>query len=393
MDQIEINQNGYRYFHRYKPDAPLYISVLIPNLSYQEPALQHGISHLYEHFLCRENALFSELPLLKREIARRGVYVNAHTSLDCIKVHMGVPDKEDFEWGVDLLLAMLHQQLFKEEALDNEVKAIQNEINILQNNPGRYIYSKLYQSVLLLDPENIPNYGSKKDLVNITIDQVKKLHQTLAHQPKTIISSGDLSNEDFRAMIKSPPQSIAVKNIIGAQKVQSASVKLDSVNSGITLGMAYPIEVDSIEQVGALDILAEYLGHHAFGELIEQLRYKLGYIYGINVGFSLYRGTSMFTISTNTSGDNMSKVERAIKKNLSSIMKGDIDTARVEIIKSLIMKNAIANTERTAGWVIANERLLKYYPEWGVDYSGYLDTIKATEPVGVIDVATRLFMN
>lgn len=394
MDLTRIDQNGHSYFHRYKAGAPLYISVLIPNLSYSEPACQHGISHLYEHFLCRENALFPELALLKRETARRGIYINAHTSLDCIKVHMGIPDKVDFGWGIDLLFSMLQEPLLREEALDNEVKAIQNEINLLQNNPSRYIYSKLHQSALLLDRDNIPNFGSKTDLANITVGQVQKLHRALAHKPKVVISSGDLSDTDLRAIIKDHPQPSAVKSVktvIGVQKTKSATIKLESANSDITLGMVYPIELDSIEQVGALDILAEYLGHHAFGELVEELRYKLGYVYGIDAGFSLYRGTSMFAISTNASGRNLPRVERAIRKSLSDIMNGNIDLARVATIKSLIVKNSIANTERTAGWVIANERLLKYYSAWGVDYASYLDIIKATEATTVIDVATRLF--
>lgn len=383
--------NNAIFFHEYRADSPLYISVIIPNCSLSEPVTERGLSHVYEHFLCRENSLLPDFELLKVAIAKRGIYVNAHTSLDCIKVHMGVPDKVDITWGVKLLFAMLYEPLFELKALKDETNAIQNEMNSLKTNPSRYIYNKLYQKAFNLNEEYIPNFGSESALSKITIKQVKNLHTKLLQRPKLFISSGGIRFTDFKALVNDIPMSPVNNFVFDIPEAKPAVICLNNPNKDITFGMAIPVTIHNIKQACAYDVLAEYLGHHTFGELISQLRHKYSYIYGIEVGFSLYRQTSFFTITMDVSGKKLSATKKVIKKCLTDIIAGGLSSERLEITKSLILKNSIANIERTSGLVIANERLLKFYPDWKHDYADYLEVIQKVELSDILLAAQSIY--
>ena len=108
MKFIQAKNNQISSYYHERPNSPTYLSVIIPAGTVHESTKKFGISHLIEHMICRETDKYDSLQGLKAEIAKRGLYVNAHTSLDHTRLHIGIPMSEDFGFAIGLLTEMLY---------------------------------------------------------------------------------------------------------------------------------------------------------------------------------------------------------------------------------------------------------------------------------------------
>lgn len=381
-------------YYNFRANHPVYLSIIIPYGTVNEPTSIAGISHLVEHLLCKENSKFTDLGELKNELAIRGMYINAHTSLDHIRLHMGIPALSDFDFGVSLLEAMLSGSSYAEKRIELEKKAISSEISLLKNTPSKFIYNELLRGIFGWKNGLIPNYGSERTLAKIRLNHVETYFKAIRSCPVTVIGAGGIDkyvfNKAFINLLGDKTQLETLDKTI-SKKVQRVVVKTELEAGGhSTIGLAIKTSPASLKELAALDILVEYLGNYVFGKITQKLRDESGDVYYFDAGHAVYGKMGIVNFCTSAEIQKTSKIYGLIEAQIELLSNGKIDLKHFEIVKQMILKRSIVTLEQSSGEVIANERLKEYINSGKGDYIKYLEKVERTTAHNVVSAATLL---
>lgn len=394
MKFIQAKNNQISSYYHERPNSPIYLSVIIPAGTVHESTEKFGISHLIEHMICRETAKYDSLQKLKAEIAKRGLYVNAHTSLDHTRLHIGIPMSEDFGFAIGLLIEMLYSPRYSSETIEIEKNAIRSEMAVLSSNPGRYIYSELYRKLFGLEVSDIPNYGNIKNLESFTDKDVDEQFARIKSLPVIVLASGGVSLRDFQQGMASIP-SINVDSTSNDKVLEAvssfASAEIEH-GERLSVGYIYTSAIAGLDSLCAIDLLTEYLGNYMFGVLTQKLRDESGDSYYVDAGHSVYGESGYISISTDIKKSDKAQINKVIFSEISRLADGEIDVDRLEIVREMLIKRSPVKLEQTSSEVIVNERLKSFIVNGGNDYSDYLDQLKGLDIDQIRIFAHQVFM-
>jgi len=393
MKFIQAKNNQISSYYHERPNSPTYLSVIFPAGTVHESTEKFGISHLIEHLICRETTKYDSLQSLKAEIAKRGLYVNAHTSLDHTRLHIGIPMSEDFGFAIGLLKEMLYSPRYSSETIEIEKNAIRSEMAVLSSNPGRYIYSELYRKLFGLEVSDIPNYGNLKNLDSFTDKDVDQQFAHIKSLPITVLASGGVSLRDFQRGIASMP-SFNVDSTSNDKVLEAvssfASAEIEH-GDRLSVGYIYASSVVGLDSLCAIDLLTEYLGNYMFGVLTQKLRDESGDSYYVDAGHSVYGKNGYVSISTDIKKSDKAQLNKVIFSEISRLADGEIDVDRLEIVREMLIKRSPVKLEQTSSEVIVNERLKSFIVNSGNDYSNYLDQLKGLDIDQIRKFAHQVF--
>ncbi len=153
-----------------------------------------GVAHFLEHklFETKEgNAL--------QMFSVNGASPNAFTGADLTGYYFECTDK--FEENLRLLLSFVSEPYFTPESVEKEQGIIEQEIQMIEDNPDWCLYQNLLRALYQQHPIRIPLAGSKASIAEITVDALYQCHQAFYHPGNMILCVvGDVDPEQVAAI-------------------------------------------------------------------------------------------------------------------------------------------------------------------------------------------------
>jgi zinc protease len=250
--------------------------------AYETPQ-EAGISHLLEHMVFQGTEKRAS-GKTAGEVEALGGYINASTSFDYTVYTADLP-AEHWRTGLDVLKDMAFHARIGEEELASEKKVVIAELKRNEDNPLRFLFTRLQAGTLAGTPyarpiigyEEVINRISRQDILNY----VAELYQP---QSMLLAVAGNIDSEALRAEIEKIYGSIPARKgyvfpeSIAPDSLPSAgpAVKIHRGRwNKVYLGLAFP----SIGQRDArsvhLDVLTSLLGGGKTSYLYRKYKYEL----------------------------------------------------------------------------------------------------------------------
>ena len=150
MFKKTILKNGLRIItFPMKNTKVITLLVLVATGSKYEKKEISGISHLLEHMVFKGTKKRPQTIDIARELDRVGGLYNAFTGKELMGFWVKV-DASHFDLAADVLSDMIFDSLFKGKEIEKEKKVIFEEINMMKDNPSKYVLD-LWEKLLYGD--------------------------------------------------------------------------------------------------------------------------------------------------------------------------------------------------------------------------------------------------
>ena len=370
--------NGLRVWVKPRPGtATVVLMVQVPVGSRNETEANNGISHFLEHMLFTGTARWSEEEVVE-VIRRRGGESNARTAREDTVFWLHLKS-EDLDLGLDWLSEVIFRPLLQEEKFDKERQVIiqekGGEIGALEQvgdwiedrglgwNVFRAVRHRLYPKSSLL----LPIIGVDRSLRRITYPQLLDFYrQHYLPNNMTLIAVGDVDAEhlleragDSLGSFESgplPPRPLSPPPATGGFDMRLRGPNLNDQGQ-ILLGA--PLPGLNHPDRWALGVLAEILDTR----LTQDIRFKRGLVYGIDVYPALNTDVGDFVVYTTADSGKFGEIIAAVEAELDLAIRGELAPSTVAEAKSAMRGRLLLGLETNAdlGWWLAEMSL--FLPE------------------------------
>lgn len=367
--------NGLRFWCHARPDTQSVMALLLLRVGSRfETAANNGVSHFLEHVLFTGTERWSEEEV-EAIITRRGGYHNGYTGPErtVFYVHMAA---QDLDLALDWLSQVAFHPTMSPEKIEKE-RAV-----IFQERFGRYgwLINFLHRVGLGYDleqgirraifPDSSLHLRTKGEDASLErLDRAALLaHYQRYYAPDNacLIVVGGVRPEKVleaahkyfgvlstRSGYESPaapalpahgPHRITVR---GPMMTDRVSV----VTGARTVGRIHPDR-------WPLEVLAEFMQQ----ELIEEVRFRRGLVYGLSAGNSFLDDAGYFRIRYASSPDHTEPILELINERLSQVAHLKVEPARVEEARCTLQGQWLLSMEY-------NENRAAWLAEWGFSLS------------------------
>lgn len=376
--------NGLRVWCQPRADSASVTALLVVGVgARQEDATNNGISHYVEHMLFTGTERWNEEEV-KSIISRRGGNWNGWTSLEQTTYFAEVAS-QDIALALDWLNQVVFRATFPENKIDKEREVVFQEkwgrygwmINTLdsfgfgyelERDVRRAIFpgsslglrvigedaslERLDRATLLdfYQQHYLPNNAVLIVVGNVTPEATLEL----ARQQFGDLEPGNATPAvDPLPLPATGPQDVVVR---GPMLTNQTQVMVGTR----TVARNHPDR-------WALELLAELLER----DLMEEIRYQRGLVYGLGAANVFFADTGYFAITTTSDGADAATILRTIEQHLERVQRGDIDADRFAEAQAalqgrwaLTMEANYTRARWLAGWssVLSDDEALPNYP-------------------------------
>ncbi len=282
-----------------------------------------GSSHLFEHLLFKGTTRRPTPREISEAIEGVGGILNAYTDREATGYwcKIALPHYKD---GLDVLLDMIRDPLFREEDIEKEKKVVFEEIRASHDSPEATVDMMMDDLLFPSQPLGRDIAGSVDSVQAVSTESLKEYLRTQYVANNTVISvAGALSHEQVVADVSElvdgfhdgepAPMFPFVDNLSGP------SVRLqhrDTEQAHLSLGL-HGISAKDDDRY-ALRLLSTIFGGSMSSRLFEEVREKRGLAYSIHAGPAHYKDAGSFQVS---SGVDPERATEAIKVIMGEVVK------------------------------------------------------------------------
>lgn len=273
----------------------------------------YGLSHLMEHLVCKS------FEHLQDTYQQKNIKWNAYTSNTEIVFFMRGLDRHINAHKTEFLDLILSYEPTQEQ-LDNEKKIVLEEYKRSFNSQGEAHYLNLQRK--LFGYYNA--IGLRSDIENFTLEDCKEYLNKYYKKPTKIINISMHNDFEHPVKFRKKPANKLFKfnanenlHIIKSDdetSVPEGMIPLEIINeykNKVSIFNFSPIVKDKF---GEVQFLCEMLGGGLNSPLYQEIREKLGLVYGISCyNDALNEKSAMIVIATDTSNKNIEIVQNQIK--------------------------------------------------------------------------------
>ncbi|MGB9856699.1 MAG: M16 family metallopeptidase [Dictyoglomaceae bacterium] len=305
---------------------------------------EHGIAHLLEHLLFKNN--YRKNKNIYLEIDRLGGELDAFTTREVTYFILKIL-RSRLSQGLNLLSDIILKPDFTEKDLELEKKVVKEEIKMYRDSPEEIALDLFLKSSWDGHPLAREILGTEKSIESFTLEKVMKFYER-KYQLKnmTIAISGDLPFKKVCELIE--------KNF--SSNLNSLSEEKEDPSPIFRPGRL--ILKENFEQIQfvwgtegykpqdkrkfSLYLLSLILGGGISSRLFQELREKRGLVYNVETQGINFRDTSLFAIYTATTPKFFKKtlfflVEQIKKLKKEGITKEELDIAKKQSIYNFLM--------------------------------------------------------
>ena len=328
-----ITPEGIRYAVRRAGAAVGYCALTIGCGTRDEGSFPSGIAHFTEHAIFKGTAhrsarsINSCLELLGGEL-------NAFTTKEETVIHATVL-KEDLSRALKLLVELATEPSFPEDEIEIEKGVVVEEIQSYKDSPADDVYDCFEELFFKGHPLSGPILGTEESVQGITVQQLKDYTAGGFTPDRMVLSMvADLPEDRMVAMLHRA--SARLQPVVGSVSFTTTvpsdislatgwserggfdeMVKKDNHEANAVFGGYAPSLADGRPRLVAgllSNILAGPASNSVLGSV---LRERNGWVYGVEASYTPYKETGIMAISLGCDPSNLSKVTRAVRRELS----------------------------------------------------------------------------
>jgi predicted Zn-dependent peptidase len=386
--------NGLRIWCQPRPDSESVAALLVVRAgSRYETLVDNGVSHFVEHMVFTGTERWTESEI-KSLITRRGGRWNGSTGWERTTYYAKVA-VQDFDFAVDWLAQIVFHPTFPADKMDKERQVIFQErwgrygwlINKLDDLgfgydldrevrravfPGSTLALRIVgedDSLERLDRAALLDYYHKHygpdNAVLIVVGGVapEQVFERAQFHLGELEKKGRPSSPHTPALPTGGPYNVVVRGPMPTEQVRLAV-------GARTVGRAHADR-------WALDVLSEVTRE----ELLEEIRYRQGLVYGLNAYNVTLDDVGYYGIHTMSERGNRRAIYKTLEAHLEQVQRGEVDVARVvEAQAALKGRWALAMEDNVAraGWLARWSSVLRD-DEPLPDYAAAIDAVTAAD--------------
>jgi len=364
-----------------------------------EVAANNGVSHFVEHMLFTGTRRWSENEI-KNVITKRGGRYNGWTGEEATTYYAEVSAR-DLDIAMDWATEIVFHSTFPKEKIDKERKVIFQErwgkygwiINTLDALGFGYELEREIKCLIFPNSTlTLSIIGEDKSLEDINRDVlIKHYQQFYIPNNAVLIVVGNLnpkkvlekSNIYFGDLHKSKPIELPKTPILPDNGPHKAIVRGPLLTDQCRLMMGARTIGRKHPDQWALKVLSEMLNN----SLTEEIRYKRGLVYGLNVCSYCFSDTGYFEIYTRSESKDRILIQNIIEKQLEKIIKGNIEKEKLAEAKTALKGRFILSIEDNftrASW-LQKWALVLTDDEVVPDYESMIDRVTSKDLSRVVN--------
>ncbi|KEI04198.1 M16 family metallopeptidase [Clostridium botulinum] len=310
---------------------------------------QLGIAHAVEHMVFKGTKTRNEDEINKLSDAIFG-FNNAMTNYPYV-IYYGTALSSDFYKGFQLYSDIIVNPSFPKTGFKEEIDVILEEFKEWKDDAYQECEDELFYNAFKKRRIKDLIIGDKKDIKNITLDDIKSFYNQHYAPENCVISV--VSSLEFHEVLKIVDDNFgAWKNSykvkgeeIYDKNVAGVFYKIRKDLNGAKIQYCFPIHNLNHEEVVALKIFNFKFGEGTSSILFDEIRTKNGMAYDISSSIKNEKGIKLFVITLGTSEDKVEKAMDLINKRICSIksIKGMFNENNIkDIMKSINLKKELA---------------------------------------------------
>jgi zinc protease len=345
-----------------------------------ESAHEKGITHFIEHLIFKGSKYTDAMKVLTDRLNSNGMSINAYTNNYNTVFHITTPIKF-IEKGIDNLIQMVFNPLFREIDIDTERKVVINELLQRMNTPAKYA------SIL----ENQKIFSEKNPLHHPVIGYIETLNKMMASDVQNYYDKYyNPTNMLFLTIVNTKNQE-RIRNIwkksfakYGEKSMSTCSTKglYDKLKDNLCLVNApktyimnklFPNNTSSYVKITfllptlpnkefcAFEIFCYYLAGSMSSVLFNELREKSQLIYSISSQITNYSNNFLLSIDFNCkkATPTINLCVKKIMNVLRLFYKNGITSHEFDKFKTKVITDYMYNEDKTE--IEIDKYIRKYY--------------------------------
>lgn len=232
--------------------------------------------------------------------------IQAHRDMFLIKLRV-LADAQKIETVTELVLDLINHANFQNKSIDLMLNNTAVGQQQLQENPSRLMSVRFYRALYAKHPYAEPITGTQGSIKRILPEHLKQFRDRfLVRHNLNIAITGQLSEENalklsqkISSQLKAGEKAKNLPDIQVQPQLDIIHLPYQSTQAHVMLGHIGTVRHDQ-DRI-ALEIANRMLGNSSFNSiLMQELRVKRGYTYGVNSSFSFPQSQGIFSISYST---------------------------------------------------------------------------------------------
>lgn len=391
----EVLDNGLVMIASEIPGAEIEsISIFVKAGSAQEAEYSgSGISHFVEHMIFKGTKI-RRAGKIEEQVKSLGGTVNGGTTYDYTNFEMSVPFERFYE-GIEILSDAIMNPLFDANEFKKEKDVILREINMDEDDPGRYFSELIWSSVYTTHPYRYPIIGYESIFKKLTRDDLLKYHKA-KYCPNNIVIAvaGPIKPKEAFAILKSQFKNFKMNfqnvTVLPEEPLQVTKREVSQSRevSLARLAVCYRGVPVNNKDLFALDVLSLILGQGDSSRLHKKLVVEkdLAYSAGSFNDTSKYQG--FFGIACLLEEKNIQPAKKIIFDTIEDLKYKPINDSELAKAKRVVLTDYIFSLESVSGQ--SSELALNEVLCNDVNFSKrYIEGIDSVTAKGIQDVARR----
>jgi zinc protease len=275
-----------------------------------------GLAHYIEHMI------FKGTPTrppgsIDRLIEGFGGTSNAFTSYDATHYDFVVP-AEHLRATVELLADLAVNASFPPDEIESEKKVVFEEMNLVEDDPDRFLLRRLYEVAYAPHPYGRPILGTREFIERLQRDQLLAFYRKhFVPANMVVVVVGAVNSAEVRSAVvetfgrippgpslRRDPPPLAIGRGRRADVVRSEKQAY--------LGLAWKTAPTGNADIYAVDLLTYILGDSPSSRLNQEVRERLRLVSSIEAGYGAWEKAGLVTVNARLDPDNAGKAEAAI---------------------------------------------------------------------------------
>lgn len=369
------------------------VLVMVKTGSKNESKDTNGISHFLEHLMFKGTKEYESPHKLSIALDNLGGEFNAYTSEEFTGYWIKI-EHSKLESALALLSEMLINSTFPEEEINRERGVIIEEMNMIQDDPMRHIYSLFTQCLYGDTPAGRKVIGPKENIETITRETILNYYKT-QYNPNnlTIAITGNISNantlaEKYFNFTNNSQKTEAKKVTVKQTKPNIEIINKKTDQAHLSLGF-HAYNIDHPKEM-TLKLLAAILGGSMSSRLFMELREKKGLAYYTRTFPDFYSDCGYMTTNAAVPATKLEEAIKIILNEYKIIKEIPVTEDELNKVKNIIkgkLAIELEQSDEVAEWY-AESHLIRgriITPE------EYISKIEKVSIKDIQDVANELF--
>jgi len=276
-----------------------------------------GLAHYIEHMIFKGTPTYPP-GSIDRLIEGFGGTSNAFTSYDTTHYDFVVP-AEHLRATVALLADLAMNASFPLDEIEREKKVVFEEMNLVEDDPDKFLVRRLYEVAYAPHPYGRPLLGTREFIERLRRDQLLAFYRK-HFVPKSMavvvvgaVTPGEVRSAAVATFGRIPPGSAGRPELSPPPTIdRSRRVDVQRPEQQAYLGLAWKTAPTGDEDIYPVDLLTYILGDSPSSRLNQAVRERQRLVSSIEAGYGAWQKAGLVTVNARLDPENAEKAEAAI---------------------------------------------------------------------------------